>query len=234
MIRNQTISMGKAEPLARLERQILQSYAHNSQLYAALEQSASLEVITHFLRWDAAQPPFFHYLRQWVDKVPPHIRGKLEGHIAVEESERHSALFKEMMAYLDTQITSSTVLDEARLERLNYTFSPQCAAEQDAGFFLGGFWATELMSAKRCLQIHRGLKRNGVPDSALTYLRIHFEADSGHGTEVKEMLIEPSLERSPELLGSIGRGVHDRLQRSGEYLMWYELNALPDLEQPAA
>jgi hypothetical protein len=215
--------------LERLESQILRSYAHNSSLYTSLEQVADLETITNFLRWDAEQPAFSVYLRRWVDKVPACVRHELVDHIAIEENERHSALFREMLAHLEALVPAQPTIDQEQLRRLNYTFSDECAQEQDGGFFLGSFWATEIMSAKRCGQIYGGLRRHGVPDSELKYMHIHFEADAAHGDEVKEHFIKPALQQSPELLGSIRRGVHDRLLRSTDYLMWYEVAVLPDM-----
>lgn len=217
------------DALQRLEEQIVRSYAHNSLLYTALEQVADLETITNFLRWDAQQPAFSVYLRHWVDKVPACIRQELIDHIGIEENERHSALFREMLAYLETRAPGQPTFDQDQLHELNYTFSAECAQEQDAGFFLGSFWATEIMSAKRCGQLYGGLRRHGVPDSELTYMHIHFEVDAAHGDEVREHFIKPALRRTPELLSSIRRGVQDRLLRSTEFLMWYEISILPDM-----
>lgn len=226
-------SMAINEVLDRLEAQILRSYAHNSLLYAALEKIADLQTITHFLRWDSQQPAFYKYLQQWLGKCPPCILKELEDHIALEINERHSELFREMMAYLNPLVPAETFMDDSRADKLNYTFSAECAREQDIGFFLGSFWATEIMSAKRCGQLYRGLRRNDVPDSALTYMHIHFEADANHGDEVRAHFIQPALQHHPELLPSIRRGVHDRLNRSSEYLMWYEATLLPDIERIA-
>lgn len=213
--------------LHRLETQILRSYAHNSLLYSALEHIADLETITHFMRWDGAQPPFFQYLQQWLPTTPECIRPELQRHIAVEVDERHSELFKAMLAHLDSLVATPTHFDERRLAELNYTFSSQCASERDIGFFLGGFWATEIMSARRCAQIYRGLRRLGIDDRPLTYFRIHFECDEAHGEEVRERLIAPVLVDHPLLVESIEQGVHDRLVRSSAYLMWYEIHRLP-------
>lgn len=55
------------------------------------------------------------------------------------------------------------------LNDLNYTFSKDCAEKESYGFFLGGFYATEEMSAKRCGQILNGLLRLGIPKSELKY-----------------------------------------------------------------
>lgn len=59
------------------------------------------------------------------------------------------------------------------LNYLNYTFSKDCAEKESYGFFLGGFYATEEMSAKRCGQILNGLLRLGIPKSELKYLEIN-------------------------------------------------------------
>lgn len=222
------------EGLALLETQIMRSYAHNSLLYEAMEKAADLETITHFLRWDSQQPSFDVYLKQWVDKCPPCIRKELDEHIGIEVNECHSGLFKEMMTHLDTCVTSETSIDAGRATKLNYTFSAECAEERDIGFFLGGFWATEIMSGKRCGQLYRGLRRNGVPDTALTYMKIHFEVDANHGDEVRDHFIKPALQQYPELMSSIREGVHDRLNRSAEYLMWYEVTLLPNIHTIAA
>ncbi|MEZ4363064.1 MAG: iron-containing redox enzyme family protein [Kofleriaceae bacterium] len=218
--------------LQRLEAQILASYAHNSLVYTTLAEVADLTAITHFLRWDAEQPAFSVYLRRWLPKTPSLVRGELEEHIRVEEDERHSQLFQEMLARLISAVPSEPTLDERVLEELNYTFSARCAAEEDLGFFLGGFWATELMSAKRCHQLFLGLRRANLAPEELTYLEIHFRCDASHGEEVRDKLILPMLEQTPSLLASVQRGVHDRLSRSATYLRWYELERLP-LSAPA-
>jgi hypothetical protein len=217
------------DALVRLESQIENSYANNSLIYQTLEKSADLETIAHFLRWDAEQPAFSVYLRHWLGKLPESIHQELVDHIAIEENERHSDLFKEMLAYVDERVPAKTSFEQDRLDRLNYTFSAECSREQNAGFFLGSFWATEIMSAKRCGQIYRGLRRNDVPDSALNYMHIHFEVDASHGDEVRDHFIKPVLQESPEIIPSIQRGVQDRLLRSAEYLMWYELARLPNI-----
>ncbi|MCG8425540.1 MAG: iron-containing redox enzyme family protein [Proteobacteria bacterium] len=220
--------------LERLELQITRSYAHNSLLYSTLENLADVETITHFMHWDGAQPPFARYLRLWLPRAPDCIRRELGDHINIEENQRHSELFTEMLRHLDSLVSSETDLDQDRLAELNYTFSERCAEERDIGFFLGGFWATEIMSAKRCLQIYRGLRRNRVADGPLEYFRIHFDSDEAHSRVVRDRMIVPVLQRTPYLLGAIRHGVHDRLSRSGAYVMWYEMTRLPSLVEESS
>jgi hypothetical protein len=212
--------------------QIEKSYANNSLLYSYLEERASLEAITSFLLWDAAQPAFADYLSHWLDLVPSAIGPVLADHIRVERDEQHSRLFRELVKHLTGCCEARPHVDDAILRTLNYTFSECCAREEDWGFFLGGFWATELMSAKRCAQLYRGLRRLAVEDGPLHYLKIHFEADAEHGMEVRTTMIHPALRAEPSAVVSVGRGVHDRLSRSGNYVRWYEANRL--FQKPAA
>lgn len=212
--------------LDTLGSQIEHSYANNSLLYTHLAERADLTAIVTFLMWDAAQPPFVDYLSRWIDLVPASVRPLLEDHIRVERDEGHSLLFRDMLQHLSGLCRAEPRCVQSVLATLNYTFSEQCTSEEEAGFFLGGFWATELMSAKRCAQLYRGLKRLGVEEGALVYLKIHFEADSDHGNEVRSTMIQTALTASPGSIVPLARGVHDRLARSGNYLRWYESNRL--------
>jgi len=206
------------------------SYANNSRLYLALEKTANIDEITDFLCWDAVQPPFTEYLGHWVRRVPKFLRQSLLEHLEIEEREQHSQYFKEMMQLLARYTGRGDArpkngpLDHETLDTLNYTFSARCAHEQNSAFFSGGFFATELMSAKRCAQLFNGLVRNGIPGEQLTYLKIHFGADSHHALEVRNEFLRPLLKDDLTCGLSILNGISDRLRRSAQYLMWYERN----------
>lgn len=215
-----------------IQRAVVDSYAHNSRLYRYFEESASLEEIVRFLQWDAVQPPFNRFLRLWIDKVPEYLRDPLSDHIAEEEVGGHSALFQAMMANLTHVVNPTVEVDDAVLNALNYTFSPECAAEQDHAFFAGAFFATEVMSQKRCQQLWNGLTRHGLHSdgnpadgpapSEPSYLEVHALADGDHGAVVLELFVHRILEREPHLSASIWDGLQDRLSRSARYLRWYE------------
>lgn len=202
------------------------SYAHNNPAYNHFAKAADLETITHFLQWDAVQPAFYIYLRRWVDLVPSYVRQCLDDHIHEEESEQHSKLFMDMLNHLNSVVTTNADVDHKRLHVLNYTFNEDCVKEKDFAFFLGGFFATEIMSAKRCSQILEGLKRNNVSKEHLVFMEIHAGVDSSHGDEVAELLLKPIMMKQPEYTQSIWEGVVDRLTRSGHYLQWYSRNQL--------
>ena len=202
------------------------SYANNNPVYKYLAETADIETITHFLRWDAVQPAYYIYLRRWVDLVPPYIRKCLDDHINVEETEQHSRLFMDMLDHLNTLVKTDVVIDDKRLQILNYTFNEECPNERNFAFFLGGFFATEIMSAKRCMQILQGLRRNDISKEYLKFMEIHAGVDSAHGDEVAELLLKPVMIRQPELTSSIWEGMVDRLTRSGHYLQWYARNQL--------
>lgn len=208
--------------LDALERRINASYAHNSRLYETFEATADLTAITEFLHWDAVQPPFSDYLSLWLPQALPCVKAVLEEHIDVEIKERHSMLFKDMLSHLDLHCPSHSRINHAVLKTLNYTFSEVCSLDHDFGFFLGGFFATETMSAKRCRQIYNGLRRLGIADESLTYFRIHFDADEGHAQEVRTKMIAPLLAERPDLLASVVEGAVDRLSRSDAFVRWYE------------
>lgn len=215
-----------------IQRAVEDSYAHNSRLYCYFEESASLEEIVRFLQWDAVQPPFNRFLRLWIDRVPDYLREPLADHITEEEVGRHSALFQMMMANLTRRASPTVEVDAAVLEALNYTFSPECAAEQDHAFFVGAFFATEVMSQKRCQQLWNGLTRHGLHSDGNpahgpapiepSYLEVHVAADGDHGAEVLALFVHRILEREPHLSASIWDGLQDRLSRSARYLRWYE------------
>jgi hypothetical protein len=210
------------EKILQLEARVHESYAHNSFLYEYLDKQAGLETITEFLAWDAEQPPFHLYLRHWLTKVPNFLLKPLTEHIEIEESEAHSALFKEMLDHLLTKHPCTLPLKANEvLSKLNYTFSEECANETDYGFFIGGFLATEIMSAKRCRQIYNGLKRHGVIENKLKYLTLHIESDAQHQVEAREFAAMAIAEDS-NIFNSLRRGVEDRLERSSAYLKWYE------------
>lgn len=206
------------------------SYAHNNPAYKYFAEAADLETMTHFMRWDAVQPAYYVYLRRWVDRVPSYVKKCLVDHIHVEETEQHSKLFTDMLDHLNSLVKREVVLDHGRLRILNYTFNEECLREKNFAFFLGGFFATEVMSAKRCAQILQGLKRNCIPKEYLKFMEIHAGVDSAHGDEVAELLLKPVMMRQPELTPSIWEGIVDRLTRSGHYLQWYSRHQLKIVE----
>jgi len=203
------------------EARIRESYAHNSRVYSSLAQEASLEEIVSFLCWDAHQPAFTQFLGHWIDRVPPSAKAGLCAHIVQEEDEAHADLFKVMLnGLLEKTPLPEIDFDVDVLKKLNYVFSEECSSEQDAGFFLGVFLATELMSQKRCQQILDGLRRCGNSDD-LEYLRVHAVADCEHFLEVYDEMIVTSVEAGEMNGESVDRGIDYRLESSGDYLKWY-------------
>lgn len=210
----------------RFTNLVVTSHANNTSLYDYLEKKATLEEITHFIRWDAEEPHYFDYLKQWCIKVPSYIRPYLTEHIKIEIDEEHSRHFAEMLNFLNGKILSDTRIDKDQTEQLNYTFSPNARDQHDFGFFIGGFFSTELMHAKRARQLYDGLIRTGIGRENLTYFIIHFEADSEHGREIADEMISPVLQRDPTMLKSVQNGIEDRLSRSLRYLNWYYQNQI--------
>jgi len=210
----------------QLDRQVRESDANNSSVYAFLEKRADLETLAIFMNWDGEQPAFNVYLKRWLDKVPSCVKAALADHIREEEEEEHARLFCQMLDHLNETVEPHVQLDQRVLRELNYTFSKRCADEHDAAFFAGGFLATEIMSAKRCAQVLAGLRRLGVDSSELRYLHLHSEGDIRHVEEVKDRFVRPMLENDPQSIHSIRRGVQDRLDRSNAYLSWYERHVL--------
>lgn len=210
------------DTIARLAAEVKNSYAHNSRLYERLADEATLDEVTAFLQWDAVQPAFNVYLRHWLAKAPTQVRPALIEHIALEESEQHARLFKDMLTKLESKSKARARPDTAALAKLNYTFSEECANEREFAFFVGGFYATEIMAAKRCAQLHRGLIRLGFGSDELTYLKIHLDNDDTHAREIEERFIAPLLGQGASASSGIEAGLVDRLNRSSEYLRWYE------------
>ena len=208
--------------LLRLEATIENSYAYNSRLYDACESTASLETVTRFLYWDYVQPPFNLFLRKWTSKASGITAIALEAHIRIEEEEEHARLFTEAMDYLAQRVPAPADIDYQRLEVLNYTFSDQCAEEQGIGFFIGSFFATEMMSAKRNSQMLAGLTRLGIPEDKLIYFRLHSKVDAAHGREVWDQFIVQSIQDGATTMEQVEAGLLDRITRSGDYLRWYE------------
>jgi hypothetical protein len=208
--------------MSNLIQPVRESYAHNSRLYEYMATQASLQQIVEFLTWDAEQPAFYVYLRHWLDKTPAAIRPALQEHIDEEEGEDHSGMFKRMFSGLQALAGNPTVeMNPAVLERLNYVFSAQCAQEQNVGFFIGGFLATEFMSQKRCQQLLDGLRRLQVEFDE-EYLVLHAEADAHHWIEVDEKLAEPALANGFASIDAIQVGINHRLQSSANFLKYYE------------
>lgn len=218
-----TTSTESRGPIANWTSLVERSYAHNSALYRYLGKYGNGSEILEFLRWDAEQPPFFEFLQRWLPKCPESILPALHESIAEEVEDDHSGLYRQMMTGLEKRFSrGATTLDHAVLARLNYTFSGDCARERSFGFFCGSFYATEIMSAKRCEQLLQGLLRLDVPLSELEYLRIHVEGDQRHFVDVRDKFLQPLLATQPTTAAEIAAGVRDRLERSGSYLRWYE------------
>lgn len=215
--------------MEQLELNIHASYANNSAIYQYLGSTASLQEIVSFLEWDAAQPSFNIFLRQWIEKCPPYLLKPLMTHIEEEESQEHSKLFQFMLQHLRSQTSNNNKpsINYEVLDTLNYTFSQQCAEKKSFSFFLGSFWATEIMSAKRCSQLYEQLKKLGIQKDKMLYLDIHTNIDTSHGDQIKNEFILPHLQRNPNFLDEIVAGIDDRTTRSGTYLKWYEKNFYP-------
>jgi len=202
------------------------SYAHNSRLYSALEASARGEEIHRFYSFDAHQPPFFKFLQLWLPKAEGLVKDALLKHIEEEVSEEHSRLFQDMMKVLAIEYPiSQTMADVPQLRELNYVFSEACAREQSLGYFCGCFFATEMMSAKRCAQTLKGLRRIGFPETALRYLIIHAEADTSHAELAMRDFIRPFVTTQTDQIAAraeVEKGLRDRLRRSENFIRWYE------------
>lgn len=202
------------------------SYAHNSRLYSALEKSARGEEIHRFYAFDAHQPPFYVFLQRWVPRAEGPVKDALLRHIEEEITEEHSRLFQDMMKVLAKEYPiSEPEADELQLQELNYVFSEVCAREQSLGYFCGCFLATEVMSAKRCTQALKGLRRIGFPEPALRYLIIHAEADASHADLamrefIRQFVTTQSNQASAR--AEVEKGLRDRLRRSENFIRWYE------------
>jgi hypothetical protein len=201
---------------------VRESYAHNSRLYDYMENKADLSQIVEFLTWDAEQPAFYVYLRQWEDKIPADLHPALMEHINEEESGDHSGMFKQMFEALQEQTGDIKVnIDRGQIDRLNYVFSKTSVQEQGVGFFFGSFLATEFMSQKRCQQLLNGLRRLAV-QCDLEYLILHAETDAHHWMEVDQKLVEPAIANGFVSVDSVQVGINHRLQSSANFLKYYE------------
>lgn len=209
-----------------LRSAVERSAANNTKLYDYLERSASLKEITHFLRWDAEEPHYYTFLQMWEPKCPESVKPYLVEHIDIEKNEQHSKHFQDMLAYLNSQVTDTTQIDRERLKVLNYPLSEECYKEQNFGYFLGFFYTTELMHAKRAGQLLHALRKLGIGDENLEYLIIHADADDNHSEEILHEMVEPLVSQNKEILFSIKQGIEDRLTRSANYLEWYYSNQL--------
>ncbi len=195
--------------------------AHNSRVYTFMAERASLHQLAEFLTWDAAQPPFVEYLRPGLAKLPTTLRPALAAHIEDEVSQDHAGLFRVMHTELMAEVGEpSFVVDEARVRRLNGPVSPAYVHERPLGHFLGGFMATELMSQRRCAQLLAGLVRLGSRADR-RYLELHAEADAHHWIEVQRDLVWPAIAGGHTDVAEVLAGVHERQERSSEYLEWY-------------
>jgi hypothetical protein len=105
----------------QLLRRTQAAYANNSYLYEFFEKKASGKEIVDFMYWDSVQPPFNEYLRLWLPKAHPSVLPALNKHIAEEENEGHSALFRKMLQFLMEKFPGKLPLREASiLTELNY------------------------------------------------------------------------------------------------------------------
>ena len=53
--------------------------------------------------------------------------------------------FTELLNNLLRSCPGQVEVDDGQLQHLNYTFSERCAEERDHAFFVGSFFATEVM-----------------------------------------------------------------------------------------
>ncbi|MEK7991106.1 MAG: iron-containing redox enzyme family protein [Thiotrichaceae bacterium] len=208
--------------MSELIQPVRESYAHNSRLYDFMAKKADLRQIVEFLTWDAEQPAFYVYLGHWENKVPKSIHSALIEHIAEEKDGDHSGMFIRMYDDLKKQAGDLNIeIDAEQTACLNYIFGDTCAKEQNFGFFLGGFLATEFMSQKRCQQLWDGLRRLNI-ETDFEYLELHAEADAHHWVEVAEKMIQPTLKDNLISVDAIQVGINHRLQTSENFLKFYE------------
>ena len=201
-----------------------QSYANNSQLYRFMADSASLEQMVTYLYWDSQQPVFRDYIARWLPKASGPLREQLELHI--EEEQDHAQLFSRMMEGLLGRVSIDRSLDTERLAVLNYTFSPQCAENENFGFFCGGFFATELMASKRYDQLIAGFDRLDIPRGEIEFIVIHSDCEPAHSMQALDDLLMPLIAESGNNLEQVEAGIEDRLQRSATFIKWYEKTKL--------
>ena len=216
--------------LFMLQSLIKHSYANNSLFYEHVRTQASIEEIVLFFRSSSGQSPFNIYIRQWMPLIPQSIRAPYEKHLEIEEVEDHAGMAKEMRENLYARVKNLPPLNTEMSDTLAYTFSAERVQDKSVGYFLGSFMTTEALSAKRSLQLFEGLRRNGIPENELRFLKIHLEADSHHSAEVAEEMILPALVENPSLALSVMDGVSDRLTRSTIHLNWYEKNFYKSLK----
>jgi hypothetical protein len=191
------------------------------RLYAYLRNKSTLAESVEYLEWLSQQGPYSEFLRRWDSRIPAYIHTPFFAHIAEEEGDDHAGLFRKMMTHLKSLQPIDVKIDQDQIAELNYTFSERCVKEQDYGFFLGSFFATETTSPKRIDNLLMGLLRLGVAREPLAFLDLHVGADAAHAVEIADLLIAPMLEREPELYTSVRKGILDRLDRAQRFLDWY-------------
>ncbi len=208
----------------KLRQTIETSYAHNSYLYRYLDKKASLKEVVQFLHWDAQQISFKAYLEGWLSKTPEIYHKPLLTHI--DEEADHAILLNEMMAGLYDKVDIELIVNAAVIENVNYTFSLEAVAEQSFEYFIGGLFATELMSHKRYGQLLEGFKRLGISKDQLYFIDLHYNCDETHSMSVLEDIIIPRLIENENHFAAILRGLLDRLSRSEKFLLTYEESVL--------
>lgn len=211
--------------LSALDSLVRTSYANHSRIYAYIEARASLVDMLLFVNANAGQPAYDVFLRQWLELIPPVIQRPFREHLKIEVDEDHAGLARRLVAHATSLVSADRLdryFDPEKAQLIAYSFAPERTRDRDVGFFLGCFYASELLSATRARQLYRGFRRNGVADEQLTYLKIHSECDLHHGEEVGTDMILPVLAEQPALWTSILEGATDRLARACEHALWFE------------
>ncbi|NEQ80111.1 MAG: iron-containing redox enzyme family protein [Moorea sp. SIO2I5] len=135
-----------------------------------------------------------------------------------DEYKMHTVMFSRTMSNLD--------IDYSEWENLLTTEALVCGnlslmlSLHRKNYYkgIGYFAATEYMTPRRFKNVISALKRNEVCVSAAEYYKEHISIDAIHAINWFNNVIIPTIEKHPEAVDDITRGVFYRLNTSQKYL----------------
>jgi hypothetical protein len=135
-----------------------------------------------------------------------------------EHGSEHSALFARTLSAID--IDSRYIKDNLRLEaKLCGNLSAALALSRRHYYkAIGYFGVTEYLAPRRFKSLTQAWRRLELPFEGIRYHDIHIEIDAGHAVGWFRNVIEPTVDRDPNIGREIAIGTLVRLNTSARYL----------------
>jgi hypothetical protein len=198
---------------------ILAHRAHTHRWYDHLANEIDLDGFAVFLLENRYFPAFIPMLRRILE-----VQASEQGRRAVQENiddEHEPRPHAELMHRLMEAVRRRA---SPQLELKTYPSLVDRTLVFYHGYFnepwhlVGSLFATEMMGVHRVTHMGIGLRRLGLDEADLEFVRIHSECDEEHARQWREDVILPAVAEDPARRPVIAAGIAECLETSARYL----------------